>query len=244
MLWCFVAVVAMSVVKIIQMAVVQQQRANNPTDELHCNQFFDNKTKEEISCSKLPGCYWNASVPSGNTKCSMARCFLLEYDECRSENLQHYCTWDGDDKECKDLAQRFDTMSLFVVLETLIMGFGLLATLWQGMLANEIKKEAFSYVIRMKYSELLSNAMSFVSERAHWERHMHEWRIEEVKLLSIVRKLRELSEELSELDGRVESDDQKRRDIEKEIEGDLSLSLSRARCMSLSHRPISLFLYR
>ena len=105
-LWCFGAVVAMSIVKIIQMAVVQQQRANNPTDELHCNQFFTNETNAD-RCSTLSGCYWNNSKPYGQNKCSTVSCLLLNHDECGAKNLQHYCKWDQDVDECKDLAQRF-----------------------------------------------------------------------------------------------------------------------------------------
>ena len=45
----------------------------------------------------------------------------------------------------------------------------------------------------MKYSELLSNSMSFVTERAHWDHHKRSWRREEVRLLATVQKLKEVS---------------------------------------------------
>ena len=61
------------------------------------------------------------------------------------------------------------------------------------MLSNEIKREAFSYVIRMKYSELLSSSMHFVTERSQWEKHKRSWRTAEVKLLALVKRLRKVS---------------------------------------------------
>jgi len=45
----------------------------------------------------------------------------------------------------------------------------------------------------MKYSELLSNSMSFVTERAHWDHHKRSWRREEVRLLATVQKIKEVS---------------------------------------------------
>ena len=48
-------------------------------------------------------------------------------------------------------------------------------------------------VVRMKYSELLSNSMSFVTERAHWDQHKRSWRREEVRLLATVQKIKEVS---------------------------------------------------
>lgn len=54
---------------------------------------------------------------------------------------------------------------MFVLFDTFLFGTGLLVTMWSGMKANEIKQEAFPYVLRMKHAELLSNATSFVVER-------------------------------------------------------------------------------
>jgi hypothetical protein len=96
------------------------------------------------------------------------------------------CIW-TDYHGCQNIEQHFDTLSLFVLFDTLMFGVGLLRTLWSGMLANEIKQEAFSYVIRMKISELLSNSISFVTERATWAHYRQSWRFAEKQLLQTVK---------------------------------------------------------
>ena len=106
---------------------------------------------------------------------------------------QDACSWDMGTSVCKHVEQHFDTMTLFVLVDTLLIGIGLLITLWQGMLSNEIKREAFPYVIRMKLSEMLSASMNFVTERAAWELHKRSWRRAEVQLLGIVRQLEEVT---------------------------------------------------
>eukprot|EP01043_Picozoa_sp_COSAG02_P086619 COSAG02_NODE_24036_length_699_cov_2.696667_1_plen_232_part_11 len=58
------------------------------------------------------------------------------------------------------------------------------------MMSNEIKKDAFPYIVRMKLSELLSNSMHFVKERERWCRPVRTprgWREYEATLADIIR---------------------------------------------------------
>ena len=218
-LWCFFAVVLIAIVKIIEMVIVESQKVadadcgkyfeHDPEDQ--CNQLNGcqwtpaavqvNATGsdtvlpsvvvtsdgDEYTCAK------NAELGDDQfdtNSCHAIVCEdILAERNCTLDATSQWCSWNLGHQQCEREEQHFDTMSLFVVVETLIFGFGLIYTLWEGMKSNEIKREAFPYVIRMKYSELLSNSMNFVSERAHWEKHKRSWRAAEVKLLSIVRKL-------------------------------------------------------
>jgi hypothetical protein len=78
---------------------------------------------------------------------------------------------------------------MFALCDTLLFGMGLLMTMWSGMKNNEIKKEGFAYIVRMKLSELLSNSMHFVSERWRWSRPTDAprgWREYETALANII----------------------------------------------------------
>ena len=247
-LWCFFAVVLIAIVKIIEMVRVESQRVEaaecskyfDSDAEQQCNQLDGcqwlpdptapiNQTDSltvlpsvvvtsdgnEYTCAESAG----PADGLGTNRCQRIICEdILAVSNCTLKATNQWCSWNLGHQQCEREEQHFDTMSLFVVVETLIFGSGLIYTLWEGMKSNEIKKEAFPYVVRMKYSELLvrtslatcalsfscfdwlnialfdtqlqSNAMSFVSERAYWEKHKRSWREAEVKLLAIVRKLK------------------------------------------------------
>ena len=143
----------------------------------------------------------NSSATGSHSGCLPVNCESLRLtgNSSSPEDCAYYnkgtvdtCDWDTGKQQCVDVAQHFDTMTLFVVVETLVIGIGLVLTMYQGVLANEIKKEAFPYVVRMKLSELLSNSANFVTERAIWAKHKRNWRIAEVKLLAVARKLKKI----------------------------------------------------
>eukprot|EP01043_Picozoa_sp_COSAG02_P023122 COSAG02_NODE_1225_length_13785_cov_12.911588_6_plen_1460_part_00 len=203
-LWCFCAVVLMAVVKIAEMVVVESRKVA-ATD---CSKFFEGSNPGR-ECDSTIGCQWVGPNPalsdqsrlsapsliapfgSNQNQCKQIDCEKInDESKCTLDASNQWCTWNFGHQQCERAEQHFDTMSLFVVVETLIFGLGLIYTLWQGMKSNEIKTEAFPYVVRMKYSELLSNAMNFVSERAQWESHRQSWRTAEVELLSITKKLK------------------------------------------------------
>ena len=205
-LWCFVGVILLALTKIVEMAIVHAQHDPDTENDYGCDialLFAPNQTVAQQQCDEIFGCKWvpeDRDVASG-TVWRAARCVLDSVNLCtegdtktvysclnRNHNdpKHQICNWDIGKMECEMIEQHFDTMSLFVVMETLIIGIGLLVTLWQGMLSNEIKREAFPHVIRHKHSELLSNSMHFVTERAQWERHRRYWREAEVKLLALV----------------------------------------------------------
>ena len=178
-LWCFFAVVLIAIVKIIEMVLVESQKV----EAADCNQYFDSDAKQQ--CNQLDGCQWNTTalmnqtdsltvLPSlvvtsdGNeytcaerdrhsgNRCQKIRCEdIRDESKCTLSSTRNWCSWNLGHQQCEREEQHFDTMSLFVVVQTLIFGSGLIYTLWEGMKSNEIKKEAFPYVIRMKYSELL-----------------------------------------------------------------------------------------
>ena len=142
--------------------------------------FMVPKSDESV-CTSLKTCYWNSTdknnpcqpnttdtteVFGGQTGCYPVICEVnpekhprqglpRNYRECTSETIsQDNCEWEPT-LGCVPLESHFDTASMFMVAETLIFGSLLLSTLWGGMKSNEIKSEAFPYVIRMKQSELL-----------------------------------------------------------------------------------------
>jgi hypothetical protein len=170
-LWCFIAVVIMSVTKIFSIIVVQLQKSSLGTDST-CE---INSTPN--TCRAHNGCEWSTNNYTGSWEleeyssgyCSTINCTGLALDGSSSLRFNQQtclpektgCIW-TDFHGCQDLDQRFDTLSLFVVFDTLMFGIGLLNTLWSGMLSNEIKREAFPYVIKMKLSEILSPFCPFL----------------------------------------------------------------------------------
>jgi hypothetical protein len=127
-LWCFFGVVAMSVIKIIEMVVVQSEKTQ---EALLCTQFFDDSAPAHHQCNQINGCMWinqtqsHVALPSDAQECAVNRCVpvtctaLKSPDECNQNDK--YCDWDSV-KNCEKIEQHFDTMSTFVVLETLIIG--------------------------------------------------------------------------------------------------------------------------
>eukprot|EP01043_Picozoa_sp_COSAG02_P025819 COSAG02_NODE_1464_length_12487_cov_122.573297_8_plen_1093_part_00 len=108
-----------------------------------------------------------------------------------SSGWESGCEWVAEAKSCQLKTQHFDVVAMFALCDTLLFGIGLLITMWSGMKSNEIKKEGFPYIVRMKLSELLSNSMHFVSERWRWSTPADAprgWREYEKALAQIIEK--------------------------------------------------------
>jgi hypothetical protein len=90
---------------------------------------------------------------------------ITTFSECRARKSD--CHWD-DIRQCETISQRFDDASMFVLVDSVFFGLGLIATMWKGMLANEIKQRGFPYVLRMQQSALYSKSMSFIGEQKWW----------------------------------------------------------------------------
>jgi hypothetical protein len=165
-LWCFGAVMLMTLFK--GWVFVH----SNSSDGLsHCSAMEGpgDKTKTTPSlqeeCSDQGGCLWRHELKTGvGWACGFA---------CRSDG------------------GHFDTFAMFVLVDTLVIGLGLAYTLWWGVHENEIKQEAFPYLLGMKRTELSSSAVHFVTERANHSsaaKMESGWRAEERQLLKIAKR--------------------------------------------------------
>eukprot|EP01044_Picomonas_judraskeda_P002706 COSAG03_NODE_201_length_10708_cov_1057.852162_8_plen_1405_part_00 len=175
--WCMVGVSSMVLYEISRMVMVQMSKVDLCAVHAEWDECiaYRGMCKWEESNAELYD--WatvqeltNLTNTTGAQARHHGRCIpncedLTTFSACAARKLD--CHWD-DIRQCETISQRFDDASMFVLVDSVVFGVGLIATMWKGMLANEIKQRGFPYVLRMQHTALYSKSMSFLGEQKWW----------------------------------------------------------------------------